>query len=315
MGIEEKLPSGILLTSVEKLSNWARKSSFWGATFGLACCAIEMMAAGGPHYDLGRWGMEVFRASPRQADLMIVAGRVSQKMAPVVRQIYDQMPEPRSVISMGVCASSGGMFNNYAIVRGVDHIVPVDIYLPGCRRRPEMLLDAILKLHDKIQNTKMGAHRRKEIEELERAKLRALPLLGQSDVPRIEPPRVTQSGASRRPPQSAPKLSGEHNHEFAASGTAGRAGRRPTPRAHRGGPPRAADRPPGHVRRQDYGRHLRLWPARGPAVPEGVHAAAVRVAVDDRSGGGGRRGRGRAGKRPPRPPRPPPTGGRPPPRA
>ena len=106
MGIEEKLPSGILLTSVEKLSNWARKSSFWGATFGLACCAIEMMAAGGPHYDLGRWGMEVFRASPRQADLMIVAGRVSQKMAPVVRQIYDQMPEPRSVISMGVCASS-----------------------------------------------------------------------------------------------------------------------------------------------------------------------------------------------------------------
>src|ERR1041384_1105438 len=136
MGIEEKLPSGILLTSVEKLSNWARKSSFWGATFGLACCAIEMMAAGGPHYDLGRWGMEVFRASPRQADLMIVAGRVSQKMAPVVRQIYDQMPEPRSVISMGVCASSGGMFNNYAIVQGVDHIVPVDIYLPGCPPRP-----------------------------------------------------------------------------------------------------------------------------------------------------------------------------------
>ena len=151
MGIEEKLPAGILLTSVEKLSNWARKSSFWGATFGLACCAIEMMASGGPHYDLGRWGMEVFRASPRQADLMIVAGRVSQKMAPVVRQIYDQMPEPRSVISMGVCASSGGMFNNYAIVQGVDHIVPVDIYLPGCPPRPEMLLDAILKLHAKIQ--------------------------------------------------------------------------------------------------------------------------------------------------------------------
>src|SRR3569623_989673 len=150
MGIEEKLPSGILLTSGEKLSNWARKSAFWGATFGLACCAIEMMAAGGPHYDLGRWGMEVFRASPRQADLMIVAGRVSQKMAPVVRQIYDQMPEPRSVISMGVCASSGGMFNNYAIVQGVDHIVPVDIYLPGCPPRPEMLLDAILKMREKV---------------------------------------------------------------------------------------------------------------------------------------------------------------------
>ena len=164
MGIEEKLPSGILLTSVEKLSNWARKSSFWGATFGLACCAIEMMAAGGPHYDLGRWGMEVFRASPRQADLMIVAGRVSQKMAPVVRQIYDQMPEPRSVISMGVCASSGGMFNNYAIVQGVDHIVPVDIYLPGCPPRPEMLIDAILKMREKVMATPLGPNGRKMLE-------------------------------------------------------------------------------------------------------------------------------------------------------
>ncbi len=161
MGIEEKLPSGILLTSVELLSNYARKSSFWGATFGLACCAIEMMAAGGPHYDLGRWDMEVFRASPRQADLMIVAGRVSQKMAPVLRQIYDQMPEPRSVISMGVCASSGGMFNNYAIVQGVDHIVPVDMYLPGCPPRPEMLIDAILKLREKILHQPLGPNGRK----------------------------------------------------------------------------------------------------------------------------------------------------------
>jgi NADH-quinone oxidoreductase subunit B len=164
MGIEEKLPSGILLTSVEKLSNYARKSSFWGATFGLACCAIEMMAAGGPHYDLGRWGMEVFRASPRQADLMIVAGRVSQKMAPVLRQIYDQMPEPRSVISMGVCASSGGMFNNYAIVQGVDHVVPVDMYLPGCPPRPEMLIDAILKLREKILVQPLGPNGRKMLE-------------------------------------------------------------------------------------------------------------------------------------------------------
>jgi NADH-quinone oxidoreductase subunit B len=164
MGIEEKLPSGILLTSVEKLSNWARKSSFWGATFGLACCAIEMMAAGGPHYDLGRWGMEVFRASPRQADLMIVAGRVSQKMAPVVRQIYDQMPEPRSVISMGVCASSGGMFNNYAILQGVDHIIPVDIYLPGCPPRPEMLIDAILRMREKVMATPLGPNGRKMLE-------------------------------------------------------------------------------------------------------------------------------------------------------
>src|ERR671928_984565 len=175
MGIEEKLPAGILLTSVEKLSNWARKSSFWGATFGLACCAIEMMASGAGRYDLARFGMEVFRASPRQADLMIVAGRVSQKMAPVVRQIYDQMPEPRSVISMGVCASSGGMFNNYAIVQGVDHIVPVDIYLPGCPPRPEMLMDAILKLHDQIQHQRLGAHRRRAAEAAEQAALESMP--------------------------------------------------------------------------------------------------------------------------------------------
>ncbi|MFB9236977.1 NuoB/complex I 20 kDa subunit family protein [Plantactinospora siamensis] len=161
MGIEEKLPAGVLLTTVEKLVNWSRKSSVWGATFGLACCAIEMMAAGGPHYDMGRWGMEVFRASPRQADLMIVAGRVSQKMAPVLRQIYDQMAEPRWVLSMGVCASSGGMFNNYAIVQGVDHIVPVDMYLPGCPPRPEMLIDAILKLREKIMYEPLGAGGRK----------------------------------------------------------------------------------------------------------------------------------------------------------
>ena len=159
MGIEEKLPSGVLLTTVEKLAGYMRKASFWPATFGLACCAIEMMTTGAPRYDAARFGMEVFRASPRQADLMIVAGRVSQKMAPVLRQIYDQMPEPRWVLAMGVCASSGGMFNNYAIVQGVDHIVPVDIYLPGCPPRPEMLIDAILKLHAKIMDEPLGAKR------------------------------------------------------------------------------------------------------------------------------------------------------------
>jgi NADH-quinone oxidoreductase subunit B len=153
MGLEEHLPSGILLTSVEKFVNWARKSSLWPATFGLACCAIEMMSTGASDYDLARFGMEVFRASPRQADLMIVAGRVSQKMAPVLRQIYDQMPEPKWVISMGVCASSGGMFNNYAIVQGVDQIVPVDMFVPGCPPRPEMLMDGILKLHEQIRTT------------------------------------------------------------------------------------------------------------------------------------------------------------------
>ena len=175
MGLEEKIPSGILLTSVEKVVNWSRKSSLWPATFGLACCAIEMMAAGGPKHDLARFGMEVFRPSPRQADLMIVAGRVSQKMAPVLRQIYDQMPDPKWVLAMGVCASSGGMFNNYAILQGVDHIVPVDMYLPGCPPRPEMLIDSILKLHDQVQHTKLGVNRRTEIVDLETSALKALP--------------------------------------------------------------------------------------------------------------------------------------------
>ncbi|HCO02712.1 MAG TPA: NADH-quinone oxidoreductase subunit B [Actinobacteria bacterium] len=147
----EVLERGLLLTTIGKGVAWARKNSMWPATFGLACCAIEMMAAGAADYDLSRWGMEIFRASPRQADLMIVAGRVSQKMAPVLRQIYDQMPEPKWVISMGVCASSGGMFNNYGLVQGVDTVVPVDIYVPGCPPRPEMLMYGILRLHDKVQ--------------------------------------------------------------------------------------------------------------------------------------------------------------------
>src|ERR671933_2970798 len=163
MGIEEKLPSGFLLTTVEQVAGYMRKSSLWPATFGLACCAIEMMSTGGPRYDWGRFGMERFSATPRQADLMIVAGRLSQKMAPVLRQIYDQMPEPKWVIAMGVCASSGGMFNNYAIVQGVDHVVPVDMYLPGCPPRPEMLTDAILKLHHKIMNEPLGPKRARQL--------------------------------------------------------------------------------------------------------------------------------------------------------
>jgi NADH-quinone oxidoreductase subunit B len=175
MGLEEHLPNGVLLASVEKLVNWTRKSSLWPATFGLACCAIEMMTTGAPRYDLARFGMEVFRASPRQADLMIVAGRVSQKMAPVLRQIYDQMANPKYVLAMGVCASSGGMFNNYAIIQGVDHVVPVDMYLPGCPPRPEMLIDAILKLHDQVQHAKLGSNRRREIEAQEATALKALP--------------------------------------------------------------------------------------------------------------------------------------------
>ncbi len=175
VGIEEKLPAGILLTTVEKAAGQARAGSLWPATFGLACCSIEMMAVGAGRFDSARFGMEIFRASPRQADLMIVAGRVSQKMAPVLRQIYDQMPDPKWVLSMGVCASSGGMFNNYAIVQGVDHIVPVDMYLPGCPPRPEMLLDAFIKLHEKIRATKLGVNRENEITQREQDALTATP--------------------------------------------------------------------------------------------------------------------------------------------
>ena len=142
--------SGVITTTIGKVISWGRYSSLWPALFGLACCAIEMMAASNSRYDMARFGAEVFRASPRQADLMIVAGRVSQKMAPVLRQIYDQMPEPKWVIAMGACASCGGMFNNYAIVQGVDKVVPVDIYLPGCPPRPEGLIDAVVKLQKKI---------------------------------------------------------------------------------------------------------------------------------------------------------------------
>jgi NADH-quinone oxidoreductase subunit B len=176
MGLEEKLPSGVLLTTVEGLAGYMRKNSLWPATFGLACCAIEMMATGAGRYDLARFGMEVFRASPRQADLMIVAGRVSQKMAPVLRQIYDQMPEPKWVLAMGACASSGGMFNNYAVVQGVDHVVPVDMYLPGCPPRPEQLMDAILKIHDQIQGTKLGVNAVRENERREAEALTLTPV-------------------------------------------------------------------------------------------------------------------------------------------
>src|SRR5438552_6624592 len=158
MGLEQ-VSHNFLTGRLEDLVRWARKSSVWPATFGLACCALEMMAAGAAHYDLARFGMEVFRASPRQADLMIVAGRVSQKMAPVLRQVYDQMVEPKWVISMGVCASSGGMFNNYAIVQGVDQIVPVDVYAPGCPPGPETLMHSILTLYGLIQRGEITRRR------------------------------------------------------------------------------------------------------------------------------------------------------------
>ena len=140
----------VLTTTLDKAIAWARSSSVWPATFGLACCAIEMMHTATPRYDIARFGAEVFRASPRQADVMIVSGRVAQKMAPVLRHIYDQMLEPKWVISMGACASSGGVFNNYAILQGVDKIVPVDVYVPGCPPRPESLIEGIMLLQKKI---------------------------------------------------------------------------------------------------------------------------------------------------------------------
>ena len=143
--------NGIFTTTLEEVYNWGRKNSVWPLTFGLACCAIEMIATTMARYDLARFGAEVFRPSPRQSDLMIVAGRVSQKMGPVLRRLYDQMPEPKWVISMGACATSGGVFNNYALLQGVNQVVPVDVYVPGCPPRPEQLIYAINLLQEKIQ--------------------------------------------------------------------------------------------------------------------------------------------------------------------
>lgn len=154
--LQNQFERNFMTTSVDYVFNWARKSAVWPLTFGLACCAIEMMATGTAHNDLARFGMEVFRASPRQADLMVVAGRVSQKMAPVLRQVYDQMADPKWVISMGACASTGGMFNNYALVQGVDQIVPVDVYVPGCPPGPQSLMHGILTLQDKVMTGELA---------------------------------------------------------------------------------------------------------------------------------------------------------------
>jgi NADH-quinone oxidoreductase subunit B len=151
-GLDPEVP--YITTKLEWLVQWARRSAIWPAQFGLACCAIEMMAMAASRYDVARFGAEVFRGSPRQSDLMIVAGRLSRKMAPAMRRVYDQMPDPKWVISMGACASIGGVFDNYAIVQGVDQVVPVDVYVPGCPPRPESLIYGIVQLQQKIARSR-----------------------------------------------------------------------------------------------------------------------------------------------------------------
>jgi NADH-quinone oxidoreductase subunit B len=156
MGVEQKLGTlGIATLKLEEVVNWSRANAMWPMLFGLACCAIEMMAAQAADYDLSRFGMELMRASPRQSDLMIVAGRLSRKMSPVVRRLYDQMPDPKWVIAMGDCASCGGVFNNYSIVQGVDEVIPVDVYVAGCPPRPEALIHGIMTLHEKVHHEKL----------------------------------------------------------------------------------------------------------------------------------------------------------------
>lgn len=158
-----KLEDLLNVDIIQAIVNWAKRNSLWPATFGLACCAIEMMATVAPRNDIARFGAEVFRGSPRQADVMIVSGRCSWKMAPILRRIYDQMPNPKWVIAMGTCASCGGVFQNYAIVQGVDQIVPVDVYVAGCPPRPENLLHGIMMLQEKIKRERIGEHKLKEV--------------------------------------------------------------------------------------------------------------------------------------------------------
>ena len=251
--MEEKLPTGVLLTTLEGLFGYMRSAAFWPATFGLACCAIEMMTYGAPRYDSGRWGQEVFRASPRQADLMIVAGRVSQKMAPVLRQIYDQMPNPKWVLAMGVCASTGGMFNNYAIVQGVDHVVPVDMYLPGCPPRPDMLIDAMFKLREKVAHPPVGLNAIAADEAAESASWRRRRA-------RAEGP----AAVSDKPPEQP-----QHTESDAQGADQGRRARGRV-RAGRGDQGRAADRCSGRTSPADEteaeeDRRGRRWRAAGPA--------------------------------------------------
>jgi NADH-quinone oxidoreductase subunit B len=188
LGIEELADSmgqNVLTTTLGKVVGWGRGNSVWPAQFGLACCAIEMIATATAGVDIARFGSEAMRASPRQSDLMIVSGRVSQKMAPVLRTVYDQMPEPKWVISMGACASTGGVFNNYALLQGVDKIVPVDVYIPGCPPRPEALLHAFMELQRKIDDQKLTGADKAEFLKPDQPSEFPVPRFGKHD---LEPP-------------------------------------------------------------------------------------------------------------------------------
>ncbi|MCY3771661.1 MAG: NADH-quinone oxidoreductase subunit B [Gemmatimonadetes bacterium] len=154
MGLEDQLQENVMTTKVDEMVGWARKNSLWPMPFGTACCAIELMATLASRFDLARFGAEAIRFSPRQSDLLIVSGRVSIKMMPVLKKIYDQMPEPKWVISMGACASSGGVFNTYTLVQGVDQYIPVDVYIPGCPPRPENVIQALMKIQEKVAQAK-----------------------------------------------------------------------------------------------------------------------------------------------------------------
>jgi NADH-quinone oxidoreductase subunit B len=159
MGIESKLGDGIITTTLDAVINWGRKNSLWPMPFGTACCAIEFMCVLGPKYDMGRFGAEAMRFSPRQSDLLIVAGRVNIKMIRILQMIYRQMPDPKWVISMGACASSGGVFDTYSTIQGIDNFIPVDVYVPGCPPRPETVIDAVMKLQKQIEKERSHEYR------------------------------------------------------------------------------------------------------------------------------------------------------------